>query len=89
MRKTKKTKIVQSSITIPRPISPEIIIDNSPVFDERCQQYEKPCTEIKKIDDEIRILGEKKREIQECCNHEVYWSSRNQPKTLLDLLHFH
>jgi hypothetical protein len=86
MRKTKKTKIVQSSITIPRPISPEIIIDNSPVFDERCQRYEKPCTEIKKIDDEIRILCEKKREIQECCNHEVYWSLRNQPKTLLDLL---
>jgi superfamily II DNA or RNA helicase len=86
MRKTKKTKIVQSSITIPRPISPEIIIDNSPVFHERCQRYEKPCTEIKKIDDEIRILGEKKREIQECCNHEVYWSLRNQPKTLLDLL---
>lgn len=81
--KTKKTIIVQP-ITLPMP---EIIINNSPVFDERCYQYEKPCTEIKRVDDEIRILGEKKREIQECCNHEVYWSERNQPKTLLDLLH--
>ena len=85
--KTKKTITVQPSITLPRSISPEMTIHNSPVFDEKCQKYEKPCTEIKRVDDEIRILGEKKREMQECCNHEVYWSERNQPKTLLDLLH--
>ncbi len=84
--KTKKTSIVEPSIILQRPISPEITINNSPM-DEKCQKYEKPCTEIKRVDDEIRILGEKKREMQECCNHEVYWSERNQPKTLLDLLH--
>ena len=85
--KTKKTITVQPSITLPIPISPEITINNSPVIDEKCQKYEKPCTEIKRVDDEIRTLNEKRKEIQECCNHEVYWSERNQPKTLLDLLH--
>ncbi len=81
--KTKKTITVQPSITLPIPISPEITINNSPVIDEKCQKYEKPCTEIKRVDDEIRTLNEKRKEIQECCNHEVYWSERNQPKTLL------
>jgi len=85
-RGTKRNKKDTHVITLPRPITPEITIFNSPVVDEKCNKYEKPCSIIKRVDNEIRILGEKKREIQECCNHEVYWSDRNQPKTLLDLL---
>jgi hypothetical protein len=85
--KTKKINNSHTPVTISRPISPEIIINNSPLMDEKCHQYENPCSAIKIVDEKIRTLNEKRKEIQECCNHEVYWSERNQPKTLLDLLH--
>jgi hypothetical protein len=58
--KTKKTNNSHTSITLPRSISPEMTINNSPVFDEKCQKYEKPCTEIKRVDDEItKYIGPK------------------------------
>ena len=55
-------------------------------MDERCL-IEKPCEKIKDVDNKIAILTDEKRMLQECCNHIKYWSDRNQPKTLMELLH--
>lgn len=72
--------------TISRQSSNEISVENSPIVDERCL-IEKPCEKIKDVDNKIAILTDEKRMLQECCNHIKYWSDRNQPKTLMELLH--